>query len=412
MTETDTHLSLPAPAPGTSQPAGDFPADDGAEVIKPLTRSICGACLAEVPARVLVRDGRVHLEKRCPAHGVSSAVIEPDPAFYRAVCHTGANRRPFDPAQKRLIIPVEYRCNLDCMFCYLPDRTKPNLSCERIERAIQDFDGDSIELSGGEPTLREDLLDLVRLVRKYGKRLHLVTNGLRLADLDYVRQLKEAGLHKPFLSLYSLDRETERQICGRDVLDLKLRAFENLLNEGMAPALSFTLVPGVNNGSIRDLVFLTARSGLPFVTLRRVARVGTHPDSPRYFFSEFVADIARALGWTPAQILQRKQQHFSPYFLYLTAWVSPAWGKCIPCRGREETPEAALERLPREAGDPLPPVGAAEGPPVQRVRFRIAAWPDIEDIDLDEASYQMYQHLYDGEKPMDFFQAMIRNEGL
>lgn len=99
-----------------------------------------------------------------PAHGVSSAVIEPDPAFYRAVCHTGANRRPFDPAQKRLIIPVEYRCNLDCMFCYLPDRTKPNLSCERIERAIRDFDGDSIELSGGEPTLREDLLDLVRLV--------------------------------------------------------------------------------------------------------------------------------------------------------------------------------------------------------------------------------------------------------
>ncbi|MBI5014728.1 MAG: radical SAM protein [Deltaproteobacteria bacterium] len=83
----------------------------------------------------------------------------------------------------------------------MPERNGPDLDLRQIEETCRSFSGSWIRLSGGEPTLRDDLPEIVALCARYGKRAVLLTNGLRLADRRYLRILKEAvlrGVHFAF----------------------------------------------------------------------------------------------------------------------------------------------------------------------------------------------------------------------
>ena len=75
-----------------------------------------------------------------------------------------------------------------------------------------------IQLSGGEPTVREDLPEIIRLARSYGFGfVQINTNGLRLSeDPAYARQLREAGLSSVFLQFDGTRDEIYRKLRGRD----------------------------------------------------------------------------------------------------------------------------------------------------------------------------------------------------
>ena len=76
------------------------------------------------------------------------------------------------------------------------------MSLTQIREVINNFSGEKICLSGGEPTLREDLELIISMVKRAGKTAVLTTNGLRLSDLKYLRSLKKVGLDG---ALFSLD---------------------------------------------------------------------------------------------------------------------------------------------------------------------------------------------------------------
>ena len=87
----------------------------------------------------------------------------------------------------------------------------------------------SVQLSGGEPTVRDDLPEIVKLGKDMGVvHLQVNTNGIRIADdIEYLRALKDAGLDLIYLQFDGLDDAIYRQIRTRDMLDIKLRAIEN-----------------------------------------------------------------------------------------------------------------------------------------------------------------------------------------
>jgi uncharacterized radical SAM superfamily Fe-S cluster-containing enzyme len=86
------------------------------------------------------------------------------------------------------------------------------------------------------------------------KFIQLNTNGLKLKDLDFVKDLKDAGLNSVFLQFDGLDGSIYSDLRGRNILDDKLKAIDNLKKVEIGTILVCTIVPGVNDSYLYDIV--------------------------------------------------------------------------------------------------------------------------------------------------------------
>jgi len=119
----------------------------------------------------------------------------------------------------------------------------------------------NLQLSGGEPTVRTDLADIIRSACNTGFTfVQLNTNGLRLArEPGYAERLRDAGLASVFLQFDGLSDDTHRTLRGRPLAAAKMRALERCAEAGLAVVLVPTVVPGVNDYELGDLVRLATR---------------------------------------------------------------------------------------------------------------------------------------------------------
>ncbi|MHA2033821.1 MAG: PqqD family peptide modification chaperone, partial [Candidatus Thorarchaeota archaeon] len=117
-------------------------------------------------------------------------------------------------------IALTYRCNNRCRFCYAysPYRKSGEMTTEEVKRVIDVIADDahvpSLSFTGGEPTLRDDLFELIEYGRKKGLRMNLITNGRRCADKRFVDRLVDAGLNSAQVSIEGPDAETHDYIVG------------------------------------------------------------------------------------------------------------------------------------------------------------------------------------------------------
>jgi hypothetical protein len=163
-----------------------------------------------------------------------------------------------------VLLEVTRRCNLNCSVCFAESRPQeapdPDLSEIRnwYRTAWNLAPGSNIQLSGGEPTVREDLPDIVAAGREAGFGfVQLNTNGLRLAgDGGYVRALKDAGLASVFMQFDGTDDAAHVQLRGRPLAGVKRRAIDACADHGIGVVLVPTLVPGVNTDRIGSLLQL------------------------------------------------------------------------------------------------------------------------------------------------------------
>ncbi len=169
---------------------------------------------------------------------------------------------------KDLRISVIDRCNLRCPYC-MPEEHYPEhyeffsrderLSYDEIERVARSFVGlgvSKLRITGGEPLLRKDLPELVRLLRALPgvEDLALTTNGILLAR--QAEALADAGLHRVTVSLDSLDPEVFAAMSGgRGDPAVVVGGIEAALRHGLTPVKINTVVKrGVNDGCVTDLV--------------------------------------------------------------------------------------------------------------------------------------------------------------
>lgn len=276
---------------------------------KELTASLCPVCLARLPARRVKRGDEVHLEKHCPEHGFFAVNIwqsPPDMAtWHRSKIpthpampgHPAEEGCPFDcglcPEHRQrsctIILEVTGRCDMGCPVCYAaagPEGMDPTTS--QVEswylRAQQAGAGANIQLSGGEPTLRDDLPELVALGRRLGWRfIQINTNGLRLAlEQGYAEILKEAGAGSIFLQFDGVDDEVYRALRGRPLWEEKQAAVEACGRAALGVVLVPTLVPGLNTHAVGTILeaalrwFPTVRG----VHFQPISYFGRHPGPP------------------------------------------------------------------------------------------------------------------------------------
>jgi len=239
-----------------------------------MNRSTCNTCKKLVPATTAVRDGKVYLVKRCPGCGESETLISGDAARYQKKrdLDTGFDYGHCDLAcvgcrHKRpniVFVDITNRCNLNCPICINNTPSMGFLFEPPLGYFEHVFDHyatcdpkPSIQLFGGEPTVRDDLFEIIAMARERGLPIRVVTNGIRLADLDYCRRLIESratiliAYDGDNPDLYRILRNSERSLA------LKKQALENIRRVGGAKVTLMTLAAkGFNDDQIPGLFAL------------------------------------------------------------------------------------------------------------------------------------------------------------
>ncbi|WP_461211410.1 radical SAM (seleno)protein TrsS [Desulfocurvus sp. DL9XJH121] len=274
------------------------------------TLSLCPVCLARVPARRVTLGAETRLMKTCPEHGAFSAPVwRGEPAFSSWVRpkipsrprepFTGTERGcPFDcglcPEHGQhtctALIEVTWRCNLRCPVCFAsagetppPDPTKDEIAA--LLAGVMRASGPcNIQLSGGEPTVREDLPDLVALAKGAGfPFVQVNTNGLRMArEPGYAEALARAGLDSAFLQFDGVTDGPYRSLRGAPLLQEKLLAVERLAEAGVGVVLVPTVAPDVNDFELGDILRLAVSlsPGVRGVHYQPVSYFGRYPEAP------------------------------------------------------------------------------------------------------------------------------------
>jgi len=251
------------------------------------TKSICPECLKVLDATIFEEDNVVYIRKTCPEHGTFQDVYWSDYEQYLRAkkfeyIGSGLNNPrtetklgcPFDcgicPQHKShtslAIIDVTNRCNLRCPVCfanagvtgYVYEPSKEEIRKMLINlRSNDPVPADALQFSGGEPTVRKDLPELIRMAKELGFRhVEVDTNGLRLASsVDYCRELKEAGASTIYLQFDGVTPDVYKFTRGVDLVDVKRRVIENCRKVGLdSVVLVVTLVKGVNDNQLGDII--------------------------------------------------------------------------------------------------------------------------------------------------------------
>ncbi|MBA4608208.1 GTP 3',8-cyclase MoaA [Aeromicrobium sp. Marseille-Q0843] len=167
----------------------------------------------------------------------------------------------FGRVHRDLRISLTDKCSLRCTYC-MPAEGVPWIErdsilttdeLERIARICVGLGVTSIRLTGGEPLVRKDAVEVVRRLAALGPEVSMTTNGLRLAEL--AQPLREAGLARLNISIDTLDRERFAQLTRRDRLDDVLAGIEAARVAGFTPLkLNAVAMRGVNEDELVDLV--------------------------------------------------------------------------------------------------------------------------------------------------------------
>ncbi|MGQ9369447.1 radical SAM (seleno)protein TrsS [Azospirillum sp. ST 5-10] len=271
------------------------------------TESVCPECLATVSAWRFAEDDTVYLEKSCRAHGTVAVPVWRGLESYRLwgrgaraharppVCATAVRHGcPHDcglcPDHRQqsccVLLEVTSRCDLACPVCFASaGRHGRDADLAEIGGWLDTLAAAGgrvhIQLSGGEPTLRDDLPAIVRLVRARGfDFVQLNTNGVRIArEPDYLAALAGAGLDCVFLQFDGVSDETHRRLRGARLAELKARAVANCGAAGIGVVLVPTVAAGVNLHEIAAVVDC-AKAAMPTVRavhFQPISRFGRHP---------------------------------------------------------------------------------------------------------------------------------------
>jgi tetraether lipid synthase len=208
------------------------------------TQSICPDCNRILPALVFERDNKVWMTKTCPVHGETEELYFGSYEMYSKFSRywkdgkgTHAANVPMDvcscPANCGLCsnhlshtglsnIIVTNRCDLTCWYCffyvkkglegayvYEPslDQVREMARSLKSERPVA---GNSVQITGGEPTIREDLPTIIKIMKEEGvDHIQLNTNGINLAlNPSMAQRLKEAGVSNLYMSFDGVSPKT------------------------------------------------------------------------------------------------------------------------------------------------------------------------------------------------------------
>ncbi len=185
------------------------------------------------------------------------------------------------------ILEITDECNLNCPICLASSpKMSEDPNIEQIEDALKKLLGyegrsTSIQLSGGEPTVRQDLADIIKIARDFGfKSIEIDTNGIELAKKPKLaKELADAGLTGIYLQFDGLTADAQASIRGSYIglLTIKEKAIERAKKAGLDVALAATIVKGVNDNQLWEIIRYAIKKDTKGVNFQPFAALGRFP---------------------------------------------------------------------------------------------------------------------------------------
>tara|TARA_B110000263_G_C15290410_1_gene502975 strand:- start:959 stop:1798 length:840 start_codon:yes stop_codon:yes gene_type:complete len=159
---------------------------------------------------------------------------------------------------------------MNCKNCYIPNRDVEDMDIDRMIDCISRFPKRTmIRIIGAEPTMRNDLHEIIARIRATGNRCTLLSNGLKLASNRYVARLKEARLSHVYISLNGVDNddwyeEIDELRCSK----VKIMALKNIHANKFVLDTGTIIVKGVNDEAPSRMLSLLQREGIDHAVCR------------------------------------------------------------------------------------------------------------------------------------------------
>jgi hypothetical protein len=304
----------------------------GVETVVRLTASVCPGCVASgdhdrmvVPMCLFEADGEIRLRKVCPSHGTWADRLWHDAAIYHHARELdGESRHPTLTREESVAgignITVTNRCDRSCHYCFfyaesgepLHEPTKAEIESMAAQLGSHPGIG-AIQLTGGEPTVREDIVDIVAIAAEYSDEVLLNSHGGRfLARPELAAAISEAGARGLYTSFDGVDPERN----PKNYWEFP-HALTACHDTGMCAMLVPTVVDGWNDGQLGDIVRFAAANadtvcGVNFQPVSLLGRMDGAPDEEgRITISGVMERIERQTGgtigtdaWLPLPVLR------------------------------------------------------------------------------------------------------------
>jgi len=289
------------------------------------TVSICPECNALIPAKLVEKDGKIYIQKTCPKHGEfvelyfgsaemyhrfskyahdGKGVETPNVKVKQYICPFNCGLCPGHMSHTALAnIVVTNRCDLHCWYCfffaeragyvYEPSIEQIREMARNLKR-MRPVPGNSVQLTGGEPALRDDLPEIIRVLKEEGfDHVQLNTNGIRLSrDFEFFKRVKEAGVSTLYLSFDGVTPKTNPknhwEIPG---------ILENARKLDVGIVLVPTVIKGVNDHELGDMVRFGFKNidVIRSVNFQPVSLVGRMPKKERERFRITIPDCIKRI---------------------------------------------------------------------------------------------------------------------
>ncbi|MDR3102773.1 MAG: radical SAM protein [Methanocalculaceae archaeon] len=251
------------------------------------TKSMCPVCGKLLPATVTEEGGAVWLCRICPDHGKIKSLYWSDAEmYYRFEQYDREGRGVYNPScdtpgectqrcglcahhkSGTLLanIDVTNRCNLKCEFCfanahacgYVYEPTFNEIvSMFQLLRSEEPVPCPAVQLAGGEPTLRDDLIEIIKKAKELGfSQVQVASNGVKFAqDPEFAKQLRDAGLSTVYLHFDGVTGDTNSLLEKTS-----LPAIENCRKTGLGIVLVPTIINGKNDHEIGAIIKFAAKN--------------------------------------------------------------------------------------------------------------------------------------------------------
>lgn len=266
-------------------------------------QSVCPQCLKPITGQTLVRDGKVFMRKFCSDHGHFEVLLADDAKFWlRALTQTKPGTIPLWHATERKtqcpddcglcedhqqhtcypLIEITDRCDLKCPICFAENKQVWNMSQDQLRFALDKLGqaegrAEIVTLSGGEPTMHPQLMELLDLTLKHpaADKVAINTHGIKLAkDEDLCRRLADMGVYVQ-LQFDGFRDETYRKLRGADLVDIKRRALDNLAKHNVRTLLITTVANDLNEDAVGEAIrVLFERDNVHALTLQPLVYCG------------------------------------------------------------------------------------------------------------------------------------------
>ena len=224
----------------------------------------------------------------------------------RAGCAPAVKTTPFCSHERKYPVLSEialtYRCQNRCFFCYAssPDRGRqvPEMTTDEVkqvlDKIVDQAKTPTVSFTGGEPTLRHDLPELIAHAKGLGMRVNLISNGIRCADASYVASLVEVGLDSAQISLEAGEAAVHDEVVAHPgAFERTVQGVRNLRAAGIHTHTN-TTINRKNQHALPALIDFLAEMGMEYLSMNMVIRTGGAVGVPDVNY-QAIGDLALSL---------------------------------------------------------------------------------------------------------------------